>query len=262
MASRKEEKERLRAERLAREAASSGGDRRRLMIGYAIAGVLAAAVIAGLVIVIAKGGGNNTKDFGSFKACAQGHFQLQSGTPPKEPDDKTQDPADCRVGTPPPAIKIADLAASAKAAGCDLKLNLPDEGNTHIQPTDPTPHYGTNPPTSGNHATFPYQAADGAYSAFPDPKFTVHSLEHGRINYQYSPKLPQDQQLALKGVFDSNPDGTLLFPNPTMPYAVAAASWQNYVGCPKYSPAVLDVLQNFRDEFRGHGPEAVVPISF
>jgi hypothetical protein len=254
MASRKEEKERLRAQRLAAEQAATGSEKRRLYIGYAIAGLLAAAVIAGLVIVIA-GSGNSSGGANGFDACGDGHFQLAAGTPP--PGAKP----DCRVGTTPPPIKIGDLAASAKAAGCDLKLNLPDEGNSHIQASSPEPAYKTNPPTSGNHITAPLQAPDGAYAQPIDPRYTVHSMEHGRVEYIYSPTLPQDEQLAIKGVFDEDPDGTLLFPNANMPYAVAATAWTNLVGCPKYSPAVLDVLRNFRDTFRGNGPEQQVPIA-
>ena len=51
----------------------------------------------------------------------------------------------------------------------------------------------------------------------PEPWYFVHSLEHGRIEIQYSPDLPEDDQLALKGVFDQQPDGMLLFPNDEMP---------------------------------------------
>src|SRR4051794_21032129 len=119
MASRKEEKERLRSERLAAQAKGSGGERRRLLLGYAIAGILGAAVIAGLVVVIASSG--NGGGDGNFNACANGHFQLQSGTPPAQPDDKTASDADCRAGTTPPPIEVGDLEASAKAAGCELK---------------------------------------------------------------------------------------------------------------------------------------------
>jgi hypothetical protein len=253
MASRKEEKERLRAQRLAAEQAATGSEKRRLYIGYAIAGLLAAAVLAGLVIVITSSG--NSSGANGFDSCGDGHFQLAAGTPP--PDAKP----DCRVGTTPPPIKTGDLALSAKEAGCTLEENLPNEGNSHIQASDPEPNYKTNPPTSGNHITAPLQAPDGAYSTFFDPRYFVHSLEHGRVEYQYSPSLPEDQQLAIKGVFDEDPDGILLFPNPQMPYAVAATAWTKLVGCPKYTPEVLDVLRNFRDTYRGNGPEQQVPIS-
>lgn len=254
MASRKEEKERLRAERLAAEQADAGGTHRRLLIGYVVAGLLAAAVLAGVIAVITSSSNSGTKLPSGFKDCGEAHFQLPSGTPPAGAT------ADCRVGTTPPAIKTGDLKLAANEAGCDLQENLPDEGNSHIAQGATPPAYKTNPPTSGDHALLP--ATDGAYSQFIQPEFFLHSLEHGRVEYHYSPNLPEDQQLAIKGLFDEDPDGLLLLPNPQMPYAVAATAWTNLVGCPKYSPAVLDVLRDFRDTYRGNGPEAQVPINF
>ena len=47
MASRKEEKERLRAQRLAAERAPQSSGQRRLIAGYVVAGILALAVVAG-----------------------------------------------------------------------------------------------------------------------------------------------------------------------------------------------------------------------
>jgi hypothetical protein len=58
-------------------------------------------------------------------------------------------------------------------------------------------------------------------------------------------------------VFDDDPAGMLLFPNPDMPYAVAVTAWTQLVGCPKYDEGVLDVIRDFRDTYRGNGPEAV-----
>jgi len=85
-------------------------------------------------------------------------------------------------------------------------------------------------------------------------------MEHGRVEIHYKPSLPADQQLALKGVFDEEPDGMLLFPDPDMPYDVAVTSWTNEAVCPTYDPLVLDVTRNFRDTLIGNGPEQV-PIS-
>ena len=116
-----------------------------------------------------------------------------------------------------------------------MKFNLPDEGNSHIQVNDPEPAYKTNPPTSGNHITAPLQAPDGAYSAPMDPRYTVHSMEHGRVEYQYSPDLPEDQQLAIKGVFDDDPDGTCCSRTPTC-LRRRGDRLDQLVGCPKYTP--------------------------
>jgi uncharacterized protein DUF3105 len=255
MASRKEEKERLRAQRLAAERAAQSGGRRRLLAGYVVAGVLSLAVVAGLVAVIANGGGGG----GATNACSNAHIQNSGGT-------FAGLTPDCRKGTPPPAIQYADLAISAQKAGCQLKLNLPDEGNTHVPNSTPV-HYRTVPPTSGNHNPVPID--DGAYttpvtsntSAEINIRNEVHAMEHGRIEIHYKPGLPENEQLALKGVFDADSDGMLLYPDPDMPYDVAVTAWTNEVVCPTYDPTVLDVIRNFRDTYRGNGPEQQIPIN-
>jgi Protein of unknown function (DUF3105) len=255
MASRKEEKERLRQQRLAAERAAASRGRGRLIAGYVVAGVLAAAVLAGLVAVIASGGGGGN----GVDACSNAHIKASGGsTKGLEPD--------CREGTTPPPIQFADLKISSERAGCELKLNLPDEGNTHVPNSTPV-EYKTVPPTSGNHNVVPID--DGAYKTpiSADPSHPgmnirneVHAMEHGRIEIHYKPSLPEEQQLALKGVFDDDPDGMLLFPDPAMPYDVAVTAWQNEVVCPHYNETVLDVIRNFRDTYRGNGPEQGIPI--
>jgi hypothetical protein len=253
MASRKEEKERLRQQRLAAERAAASTGRRRLLAGYVVAGILTAAVLAGLVAVIASGGSD-----GGIDACGEAHIENSGGTfRGLEPD--------CREGTSPPTIRFADLKISAEQAGCELRLDLPQEGRTHVPNSTPV-NYKTVPPTSGNHNPVPVD--DGAYTTpitdSPDQqtnvRSAVHALEHGRIEIQYRPSLPQDQQLALKGVFDEDPNGMLLFPNPDMPYDVAVTAWTNEVVCPTYNETVLDVIRNFRDTYLGNGPEQAIPI--
>jgi Protein of unknown function (DUF3105) len=254
MSSRREEKERLRAERLAAERARSSSARRRLYAGYVVAGLLAAAVFAGLVVVIASGGGGDDVS----NVCDNAHVKNSGGT------FKGLEP-DCREGTSPPAIKFGDLAVSAQQAGCELRLDLPDEGNTHVPNSEPV-QYKTVPPTSGNHNPTPID--DGAYttpvtndtSQEVNVRNEVHSMEHGRIEIHYRPGLSENQQLALKGVFDDDPDGMIMFPDPDMPYAVAVTAWTNEVVCPNYDPLVLDVIRNFRDTYRGNGPEQQIPI--
>ena len=254
MASRKEEKERLRAQRLAAEQQAASGGRQRLIAGYVVAGILAVAVIAGLIAVIASGGGGNA----ASNACKNAHIQNTGSFAGLTPD--------CRTGTPPPPIKYADLKVSAEKAGCQLKLNLPQEGRTHIPNSTPV-HYGTVPPTSGNHNPVPI--SDGAYvtpvtsdtSKPSNIRNEVHAMEHGRIEIHSTPSLPESEQLALKGVFDADPPGMLLYPDPDMPYDVAVTAWTNEVVCPHYNPVVLDVIRNFRDTYRGNGPEQAIPIN-
>ena len=253
MASRKEEKERLRKEREEAERKAHASGRSRLIIGYVVAGALALVILVGLVIALAGGGSDSTTDGGSTVAsgdCSQANTDFGGIIP---------DGIECdnRDGTPPPEVKVGDLTAAAKAAGCDLQLNLKDEGATHLDPKkDDLPDYGTNPPTSGDH--YPVPLADGAYLSTPSPGNFVHSLEHGRIEIQYSSDLPEEDQLALKGVLDADTPGVDLFPNDDMPYEVAVTAWTQLMSCDTFEgDATLDAIQDFRDAYRGRGPEAI-----
>src|SRR5262245_20815879 len=114
---REEEREQLRQAREERERKQAGSDRRRLMIGYGVAGVIGVAVIVGIVALIAAGANKN--DSGNA------HINQESGsTNGVQPDE--------REGTAPPAPKVADLKEAAKKADCDLRLRLKDEGHQHI----------------------------------------------------------------------------------------------------------------------------------
>jgi hypothetical protein len=229
---REEERERLREAREEKEKKHTSGERRRLMIAYGIAGVIGLVVIVGIVAVIVSSGGG---EGGSGSA----HIDTRSGsTNGVEPDSRT--------GTKPPPVKVANLKQAAKEAGCVLRLNLAEEGHVHIPPGSESPDYKTNPPTSGNHVEPPYQQADGAYSEEPEKIDFVHSLEHGRLEIQYKPELPESQQLALKGLYETLYGAALLFPNEEMPYAVAATTWRNMLGCKAYRGAsTLDAIRAF-----------------
>ncbi|HET6997113.1 MAG TPA: DUF3105 domain-containing protein [Solirubrobacterales bacterium] len=245
------EREKRRQERLESEQSDASSNRNRLIFGYAIASTAVLAVVV-LVIVLATGG----EDAG---AEGDAHINLNEAvgsTNGVQPDN--------RAGTPPPPVKVDDLETAAKQAGCKLQLGLKDEGNQHIPAKSPSPGYGTNPPTSGPHVEPPYQQADGAYSEMPAEINIVHTLEHGRLEIQYSPDLAQKDQLALKGLFDTMYGATLLFPNDKMPYEVAATTWTNMIGCPTYKGAItLDAIRAFGAETWGrYGGEPAEAFTF
>jgi hypothetical protein len=249
--SAKSERERRRAERLAAEQAAAASERRRLMLGYVVAGALTLAVVVGIVLVIG-GGGDDEPQVGGEDIPDAAHIQINSGF-------LHETTPDGREGTPPPALQQGDLEIAAEEAGCELQLDLEEEGSTHVTKESEIPDYGTDPPTSGNH--HPEQLADGAYAEMPEPWFFVHSLEHGRVEIQYSPDLPERDQLALKGVFDQQPDGVLFFPNTEMQAAVAVGAWTQLMTCERFEgQATLDAIRDFRDIYIGQGPEAV-PLS-
>lgn len=244
---REEERERLRQARQERESSQAKSDKRRLFAVYGAAGLIGLLVVVGIVAAVASSGGGDS---------AEAHINLASGSSNGVKPDERQ-------GTAPPPVKVADLKQAAKKAGCTLRLNLKEEGHTHISPTAPTPHYETNPPTSGNHVEPPYQQADGAYSEMPGEIFFVHSLEHGRMEIQYSPELPDEDQLALKGLYETMYKGTLLFPNDNMNYAVAATTWRNLMGCNEYKGAItLDAIRDFGKAHWGQGREPATAFGF
>jgi hypothetical protein len=242
VADRREEKERLRQLRVEAEQRETSEQRRKLLIGYAIAGLLGAAVIAGIVVVILSSGGGAEGDARISAITGDTH-----GLAPDERD-----------GPEPPALQEEELAVAARAAGCELREDLPIEGRTHLPPEAEPPDYRTSPATSGDHAAPPLQQADGAYLDPAEQINVVHSLEHGRVAIQYSPDLPEEAQLELRGLYETLYSGALLFPNREMPYEVAAAAWGNLLGCKSYEGAeTLDAIRLFGIEHWGAGPEDV-----
>jgi hypothetical protein len=246
---REEERERLRQAREEKEKTHTSSERKRLMLGYGVAAVIGLVVIVGIVVAISSSGGGSGGE--------SAHINLESGSSNGvSPDDRT--------GVKPAAIKVENMQKAAKEAGCVLRLKLKDEGHEHIPSGSEAPEYKTNPPTSGNHVEPPFQQADGAYSAMPLPIDFVHSLEHGRMEIQYSPDLPEKGQLELKGLYETMYGGTLLFPNEEMPYEVAATTWTNLLGCKTYEgQKTLDAIAAFGKATWGrYGGESVRAFTF
>jgi len=235
VSSRKEEKEQRRAERMAREQQDVEQARRKRLYSIVVGGVLATAAIVAVVIAVAAGGGG---DGGG------GHA---GGVPA---GDSSYEGA-----TDPPPQELTDLVQAARAADCRLS-NPVIEGRTQV--TNEEVEYKTNPPTSGNHD--PQPAADGVYDeavTAKDLMHLVHTLEHGRIEFQYDPSLPQRDRDRLGGLFNEDPYHVALFPNRGMPYEVAATAWGHLIGCKQLTDEAFDGLRAFRDRYRDQGPEQV-----
>jgi hypothetical protein len=246
------ERDKLRQERIEAEQRDKRSGNSRLILAYAIGSAVVLA-IAVVVFVLATGGSDSSGGNGDAHINVNAQFGSTNGVTPDE-----------REGIPPPAPKVTDLKQAAKQAGCKLELHLEDEGHEHIPPKSPEPNYKTNPPTSGNHVEPPYQQADGAYSEEPEAIDYVHSLEHGRMEIQYAPSLPEKEQLELKGLYDTMYGATLLFPNKKMPYQVAATTWTNLLGCPEYKGSItLDAIRAFGKATWGkYGGEPVFGFKF
>lgn len=248
------ERERLREERIAAEESEKSSGRNRLIVGYAVVSTVVIAV-AVLVFVLVSGGDDSSGGTGGGDAHINPRQEMGQ-TNGVEPDE--------RAGIVPAAAKETNLKTAAQEAGCELRLKLPDEGATHLPKGSQPPDYKTSPPTSGNHVEPPYQQADGAYLDAPDQLNVVHSLEHGRLAIQYSPDLPEKEQLELKGLYETMYGAALLFPNDEMVYDVAATTWTNLIACREYKgAATLDAIRAFGKETWGkYGGEPVEAFTF
>jgi hypothetical protein len=238
MASRQEQKEARRQERLERERKEAGAAarRRRLQLGGGV--LVGLAVLAGLVIAAAAGFGGGGGDSGS-------------GARTPEPDVAT-------TAKLPPQ-RSSDYQAAAKAAGCTL-LNPAYEGATHSDKEFSAGDYKTNPPTSGNHNPDWYD--DGIYAPGTTPRLgmLVHPLEHGRIEVQYKKGTPAKTVAQLEALLAEENGGyhMLLFENTTgMDAAVAATAWTHSLTCPKMNDKVFDAIRTFRSRYIDKGPETV-----
>jgi hypothetical protein len=239
MASRKEEKERRRAERLAAEAAAKAAAQRRQRMRLLGAVALAVVALVAVGVAIAASGGK------SHKA-------------PKHSANV-------------PALVDSNLTTAAKSAGCVL-MNYPQNygpnGSSQSDPNNLYSHVGgkvnykTNPPAFGNHNPTP--ASDGDYvgQGTPSKEHLVHALEHGRVEIQYRPGLPSRDISQLESIFKEQagkfaPEQyLLLFQNDTkMPYDVAAVAWVHILGCKHYTPKALDAIRDFRAKYTFQGPE-------
>jgi hypothetical protein len=245
------ERDRLRQERIEAEQRESKSGGKRMLLAYGVGALVVLAVVAIVIVAADSGGGGGSGGDAHINVNAQ--FGSTNGVQPDE-----------REGIAPPSPQVTNLRRAAKQAGCKLKLHLEDEGHEHIPVNSPTPNYKTNPPTSGKHVEPPYQQADGAYAEEPVPIDYVHSLEHGRMEIQYAPKLPEKEQLELIGLYDTMYGATLLFPNKTMPYQVAATTWTNLIGCPEYKGSItLDAIRAFgRETWGKYGGEPVFAFKF
>ncbi len=227
---------------MAEEQALRERERRQRRLQTGLGGLLAVIVVAAVAVAVISSSGNSKSG---------------TGTPVKVADTK---------GVTLPGAKDSNLTSAAKAAGC-VAVDTPDaiartdQNRTHVDAGSKVT-YATNPASYGPH--YPVPASDGQYkpSNTPPTGNVVHALEHGRIEYQYSPTLPATDVKQLEALFNEA-DGQwtprqmlLLFQNQThMPYAVAAVAWGHVLGCKSFSPRVFDALRDFRIAYTNQGPE-------
>jgi hypothetical protein len=239
MSHRREQKERLRAERERREAEARAAAQRKRLVGVVAAVVLAVAAVAIVIVAAAGGGGSSDKG-----VHGSGDLFPGGGSVPKQ--------------------KVFKLPAAAAAAGCKLSSNKATS-REHITDINAKVNYATNPPNSGKHYYVP--ADDGLYPGTP-PKDVqlVHNQEHGRVVVWVKPTLPVEDRKKIRALFQEDTYQMVVVQRANMPYAIAATAWGKdptpngtgyLMGCDKWSDNVIDALRTFRDEHRSDGPEPI-----
>lgn len=225
MSSRQEEKERRKQERLAAEAAAASAAKRKRLIQIVGGVIVAAAAVVGVTLALASGGGGG--------------------------DDGGD-------------VDNAELKTIAQAAGCEYR-SLPNEGRDHDPEKQFTAaDYKSNPPTSGTHS--PEPAQDGVYVAGNEPDIGkwVHTLEHGRVIFQYRPGVDKSVVDQLEKLFNEDVKGSggayhsvLMRSNSEMPFEAAAVAWRRFIGCEKLTPQAIDALRTFRTQLVDKAPELI-----
>ena len=225
MSSRQEEKERRKQERLERERAAAAAAKRRRLLQLIGAVVVGSAIVAAAAFGLAGGGGDG--------------------------DD--------------PDIDDAKLEAAAQAAGCVYR-SFPSEGEEHVTEKLTPADYKTNPPTSGPHLPPGQQAQDGMYVAGNEPEIGawVHTLEHGRILFQYRPGVDKSVVTQLEALFQEDVadsggayHSVLMRNNSKMPFQAAAVAWRHYMACETFTAKAIPAFRAFREELVDKAPEKV-----
>lgn len=240
MANRQEQKAQRKAAREEAARAEAARAKRARLLQFGVGGLLVVAILAGLIVLTTASGGDGGSD-GPIAA------------------DESEEVADVQL----PPQRFEELEAAVEASGCVLK-EAEDLGGEHVTENVPLSTYNTNPPTSGTHDPIP--AEDGVYPPGSTPEYEawLHTLEHGRIVFQYQPGTSQEQVDTLRALTQEPvlgaPGGyhTLVMENNTdMPYAFAALNWTRFLGCQELSPASIDAMRLFREEFTDDAPERV-----
>ena len=176
MSSRQEEKERRKRERQEREAAEKASAARRKRMQMVFGGVLAVVAVVGVVAAL----------------VARRRSAATTTRPTTCPRAAAAIPAQQEV-------RPQEGRGSRRAA---RSRTPPNEGSGHDEKDFKASDYKQNPPTSGNH--FPQWYQDGIYAPGDTPELgkLVHTLEHGRIDIQYTPGTPATTVAQLETFFN------------------------------------------------------------
>lgn len=138
-----------------------------------------------------------------------------------------------------PPIRETRLLDAAREAGCELRRARPRER--------------TDPAVDGPAA--PRAAGAGFYDEAPETATLVAALRRGVVVIHFRPELDGERVDELREVQEAAPNGTIVTPNSTMAFEVAATAYRRLLGCPRATDASMEAALLFRGRFLGSGPE-------
>ena len=245
MSSRKEQKEALRKERLAREQAAADAAARKRLIGIVVASILVLGIIGALVAVVLAGGDDDGASSGGGSGGDAAHVSY--------PD-----------GGEIPAQKEADLGLAMKAAGCkdETVIDHPydDPAGLHTADPDEVIKYKSEPPALGRHYQVPIE--DAIYEDAPPLTHTVHALEHGRVLIWLRPDLTSDQLAQFKALYEEDPYHVIMLPRAELKQPFAVSAWVgettgHILRCKDVNDNTWDAIRAFKEKYRDKAPEFV-----
>jgi hypothetical protein len=158
------------------------------------------------------------------------------------------------------AILIGAIIFFATRPEPEALTNLqtfPDQGQLHLNATDPVPDYNSDPPTSGPHSPSP--APCGIYRQ-PVPDITqVHDLEHGVVIIQYDPTIPDAERAQLEDFARDAGTHVIVAPREGMASPISVTAWTKLMTLDTVDMAAIE---GFYGQFAQFGPEAGVQCPF
>jgi len=238
MASRKEQKEALRKERMERERKAEQAAARKRLIGIVVAAVLALGIVGALAAVLLSGG-----DDDGGGASGNGG----------EPSETVSYPDGGEI----PEVKEADFSAALEAARCeDETLQAPGAGEHTTEGVE----YETEPPSIGAH--YPEWPEDDIYEEAPPTERVVHTLEHGRVLIWVRPDASDELLAQFKALYEEDPYHVIMLPHAKLKQPFAATAWVGQdtghtLRCKEVTDATWDAIRAFKSKYRDKGPEFV-----
>ena len=230
MASRKEQKEARRKDRLERELAAKKAAARKRLVGIVAGVVLGLGIPSGIAVGLLSGG-----------------------------DDGGGDPGEARVDFPDareiPDQVDGDLKTSLEGSGCKLE-SVPLA--TEADHREGDIKYATNPPASGPQ--HPVPAEDDLYEESPSEERVLHALEHGRVAIWVNPVAPADVRAGVRALYEKDRYHVIVTPQTGLKEQVAMSAWEadakgRILRCRRLTDDSWDALRAFKTRYRDKGPE-------